>query len=54
METFVAKPKVTIGWRISLTKDFCEQMNIQIGDKVDLLFNEDAGDLVVRFKKATA
>lgn len=43
--------KVCVGWRICLTKDLCETIKIDIGDRVAITKN-DEGEFIIRSNKA--
>ncbi|MDD4222539.1 MAG: hypothetical protein PHF83_05335 [Candidatus Methanomethylophilus sp.] len=47
MAEIIVTPKISVGWRIALTKDFCKEMGVEIGDKI-LIVRRNDGEIVLR------
>jgi bifunctional DNA-binding transcriptional regulator/antitoxin component of YhaV-PrlF toxin-antitoxin module len=47
MAEIIVTPKISVGWRIALTKDFCDKMGVEIGDKI-LIVRRNDGEIVLR------
>lgn len=51
MAEILITPKISSGWRICLTKEFCKTIDVNVGERIVILRN-DEGDIVIRPNKA--
>ncbi|MFA7034791.1 MAG: hypothetical protein WC183_00450 [Methanosarcina sp.] len=53
MAEILIAPKISPGWRICLTEEFCKTIDVNVGERIVILRN-DEGDIVIRPNKAIA
>jgi len=46
MTELLAHPKISVGYRIALTEDVCRHLKVKIGDKVQIIRNDDGSILI--------
>lgn len=53
MTEILVVPKISKGYRIALTKELCEKMGVNVGERLVITKN-DGGDIVLQPQKVTA
>lgn len=51
MTEILVVPKISKGYRIALTKELCERMGVNVGERL-VISKNDAGDIVLQPQKA--
>lgn len=51
MAEIIVTPKISVGWRIGLTKELCDEMNLKIGERI-LIIRRDDGEIVLSRNEA--
>jgi bifunctional DNA-binding transcriptional regulator/antitoxin component of YhaV-PrlF toxin-antitoxin module len=46
MAEILVTPKISEGWRIALTKELCDQMKLNVGERI-LIIRRDDGEIVL-------
>jgi hypothetical protein len=50
MSEILITPKISPGWRICLTEEFCKTINVNVGERIIVVRNGE-GDIVLRPNK---
>ncbi|HKM13681.1 MAG TPA: hypothetical protein VJY42_02005 [Candidatus Methanomethylophilaceae archaeon] len=53
MKKILVVPKISKGYRIALTKELCERIGVNEGERL-VISENDAGDIVLRPQKAVS